>query len=101
MDCEKNQVFSPEDAKLVVQKIPADTGIHRNPRKGTLNAPEKILETFKFEREVLIDEIFPDEFDLEETQDQISKNTRELLKYGRPILSIGGDHSVSYPVLRL
>jgi agmatinase len=75
-------------------------GIHRNPRKGTLNAPERILEKFEPESKVLIDEVFPDEFDLEETHRRIEENTESILKYGKPIISIGGDHSVSFPVIK-
>ncbi len=94
------ETSSPEDADLIVQKLPCDNGIHRNPRKGTLDAPEKILEDYEFERSVLVDEVFPDEFSLENTQRRIEDNTEELIEYGKPLLSIGGDHSVSYPVIR-
>jgi arginase family enzyme len=90
----------PEKAKTLIQKLPSDMGIHRNPRKGTLNAPEEILGNFGFERKVLVDEVFPDEFDLEETQRRIFGNTGELAEYRKPIVSIGGDHSVSFPVIR-
>jgi arginase family enzyme len=75
-------------------------GIHRNPRKGTLNAPDVLLENFEFEQTFMIDEVFPDEFNLEKTQQRIETNTEELSKYGKPVLSIGGDHSVSFPVLK-
>lgn len=91
---------SPEDADLIVQKLRCDGGIHRNARKGTLNAPGAVLEDFKFSQKVLVDEVFPDEFSLEETQRRIEENTREMAGYGKPILSIGGDHSVSFPVLK-
>lgn len=91
---------SPEEAEILVQKLPSDMGIHRNPRKGTLKAPEEILENFDFERKVLVDEVFPDEFDLEETQRRIYENTCDLVEYGKPIVSIGGDHSVSFPVIK-
>lgn len=92
---------SPEDAEIIIQKLPSDIGIHRNPRKGTLNAPDKILEEFKFEEDVLVDEVFPDEFSLEETQERIEKNTRELISYEQSLLSIGGDHSVSFSVIKV
>lgn len=82
-----------------MQKLPCDMGLHRNPRKGTLNAPEVLLDGLEFEEEVLVDEVFPDEFDLEETHRRIRENTEDLLEYGKPVLSIGGDHSVSYPVI--
>lgn len=91
---------TPEDAELILQKLPSDMGIHRNPRKGTLNAPESILEELEFSRTVLVEDVFPNEFDLEETQRRIRENTESLLNYEKPILSIGGDHSVSYPAIR-
>ena len=91
---------SPSEAEVIIQKLPSDMGIHRNPRKGTLNAPEKILEGLEFERDILVDEVFPDEFDLEESQNRMYENTLELENYGRPIVSLGGDHSISYPVVK-
>ena len=91
---------SPEEADLIVQKLPSDMGIHRIDRKGTLKAPEKILEDFEFDQTVLIDEVFPDEFDLENNHRRIEFNTDELLDYEKPILSIGGDHSVSFGVIK-
>ncbi|MFB6292521.1 MAG: arginase family protein [Candidatus Nanohaloarchaea archaeon] len=91
---------SPENADFIVQKLPSDVGIHRNPRKGTLNAPYVLLEDFEFSKTVMEDEVFPDEFDLEETHRRIEENTFELAGYGKPLLSIGGDHSVSFPVIK-
>ena len=96
----ENLVNSPSEAEVIIQKLPCDTGIHRNPRKGTLNAPEKILEGLKFDRPVMIDEVFPDEFDLEESHSRIYETTVDLKEYERPIVSLGGDHSVSYPVVK-
>lgn len=93
------KVNSPEEAELILQKLPSDMGIHRNPRKGTLNAPEKILENFSTEREILIDEVFLDEFSLEKTHEKIRENTEQLLEYDTPMVSLGGDHSVSFPVI--
>lgn len=91
---------SPEDAEIIVQKLPSDIGIHRNPRKGTLNAPEKILENFDFDQKVFVDEVFPDEFSLEETHRRIEESTEQLIQYDKPFVSIGGDHSVSFPVIK-
>lgn len=96
----RNQVNSPSDAEVIIQKLPSDMGIHRNPRKGTLNAPEKILEGLEFDMSVLVEEVFPDEFDLEENHSRIYENTLELAEFDRPIVSLGGDHSVSYPVVK-
>ncbi|MFB6245965.1 MAG: arginase family protein [Candidatus Nanohaloarchaea archaeon] len=96
----KEDILAPTDCDILIQKLPSDMGIHRNDRKGTLKAPEKILESLKFDQDVLIDEVFSDEFDLEETQQRIEKNTQDLARHGKPILSVGGDHSVSYPVIK-
>lgn len=93
------EVNSPDDANLIVQKLRSDVGIHRNPRKGTLDAPDEILEDYGFGTKVLVDEVFPDEFNLEETQRRIRDSMSDLREYEKPILSIGGDHSVSYPVI--
>lgn len=94
------EVNSPQDAEILIQKLPCDMGIHRNPRKGTLNAPEEILEDFSAERKILVEEVFPDEFSLKETQEKILENTEELLRHEKSIISVGGDHSVSFPVLK-
>lgn len=91
---------TPEEAETLIQKLPSDMGIHRNPRKGTLNAPEEILEGLEVEEKVFISEIFPDEFSLEKTHSKIFENTVDLLEYDRPLVSVGGDHSVTFPVLK-
>jgi len=94
------ETSSPEDAELLVQKLPSDMGIHRIDRKGTLKAPEKLLDDFEFEADVFVDEVFPDEFDLENNHRRIEHNTQEMLEFGKPVLSIGGDHSVSFAVIK-
>jgi agmatinase len=91
---------SPDDADLILQKLPSDMGIHRIDRKGTLKAPEKVLNGFEFDQTVLFEEVFPDEFDLENNHRKIEFNTEDLLDYEKPILSIGGDHSVSFGVIK-
>ena len=93
------RVNSPEDAEIILQKLPSDMGIHRNPRKGTLDAPQKILENSETPEKILIDEVFPDEFSLENTHEKILENTENLIQYDKPVVSLGGDHSVSFPVI--
>jgi len=90
----------PDEAEIIIQKLPSDIGIHRNSRKGTLNAPSVILERFEPESNVLVNEVFPDEFDLEETHERIYRNTVDLLDYNNSVISVGGDHSVSFPVIK-
>ena len=36
---------------------------------------------------------------MEETHSRFRENTEELIKYDTPLISIGGDHSVSFPVI--
>jgi len=94
------RINSPQDADVLLQKLPSDMGIHRNPRKGTLDAPDRILEGFSTDREILLEEVFPDEFSLQNTQQRISENTADLMQYGKPLVSLGGDHSVSFPAVK-
>lgn len=96
----KMKTNKPEEAEVILQKLPSDMGIHRNPRKGTLNAPEKILEGLSFDRVVMVDEVFLDEFDLEANHERIYDETKKLAQYERPVVSVGGDHSVSYSVVK-
>ncbi len=90
----------PSEAEVLIQKLPCDMGIHRTGRKGTLNAPSILLEDAELESQVHVSEVFPDEFDLEETHRRIQRHTKGMLEYDTPLLSVGGDHSVSYPVLK-
>jgi arginase family enzyme len=90
----------PSEAEVLIQKLPCDMGIHRTSRKGTLNAPSNLLEDGEIESQVHVSEVFPDEFDLEETHRRIQRHTKRMLEYNAPLLSVGGDHSVSYPVLK-
>lgn len=94
------RINSPQDADVLIQKLPSDMGIHRNPRKGTLDGPDRILEYFWTDREILVEKVFPDEFSLEETQQRIAENTADLMQYGKPLVSLGGDHSVSFPAVK-
>jgi agmatinase len=94
------KVNSPQDAEAIIQKLPCDMGIHRTSRKCTLDGPEAVTEDFSSNKPVLIDEVYPDEFSLEETQKRILENTRDLIRYQKPVVSVGGDHAVSFPVIK-
>ena len=99
-DSHMTKVNSPQDAEAIIQKLPCDMGIHRTSRKCTLKGPEAVTEDFSPNKPVLIDEVYPDEFSLEETQRRILENTRDLIRYQKPVVSVGGDHSVSFPVIK-
>lgn len=90
----------PTEAQILLVKLPCDMGVHRTGRKGTLNAPHELLEKLNLSCSFHVSEVFPDEFDLEETHRRIQRHTKEMLEYEKPLLSVGGDHSVSYPVLK-
>ncbi|MCJ7450730.1 MAG: arginase family protein [Candidatus Nanohaloarchaeota archaeon QJJ-9] len=91
---------APEDADLILLKCPSDIGIRNTDRKGTLEAPSRILEGLNFEEDVFVDEVFPDEFDLKESQSRIGKRAEGLLEFDKPIVFLGGDHSIAFPSLR-
>ncbi len=91
--------LSPEQANHILLRCPSDIGIRNTDRKGTLNAPEQLLRDHEHE-DIFIDEIFPDEFSLPDNQERISTRIKELLQYDREIISIGGDHSISYPLIK-
>jgi Arginase/agmatinase/formimionoglutamate hydrolase, arginase family len=93
-------IKQPQKCDILIQKLPSDIGIHRISRKGTLNAPDKVLDGFEFDEDVLVDEVFPDEFSLEKTHNRIFENTKDLIDYDKPVISVGGDHSVSFPVIK-
>lgn len=90
--------LSPEQASHILLRCPSDIGIRNTDRKGTLNAPEQLLRDHEYD-DIFIDEIFPHEFSLPDNQDRIRTRTTELLQYDRAIISIGGDHSISYPLI--
>lgn len=91
--------LSPETASHILLRCPSDIGIRNTDRKGTLNAPEQLLRDHEYD-DIFIDEIFPNEFSLPDNQDRISTRINELLQYDREIISIGGDHSISYPLIK-
>lgn len=90
---------SPEDARGIILKCPSDIGIRNTARKATLDAPDALLGRVGL-HDVHVDELFPDEFDLEASQASIQQRTAEIYDQGKTVISIGGDHSITYPILR-
>ncbi|MDY6778004.1 MAG: arginase family protein [Candidatus Nanohaloarchaea archaeon] len=101
--------LAPAKADRLVLQAPSDMGIRNTDRKCTLYAPHTLLDRVDLPDGTFVDEIFPDEFDLAATQDRtryfdidyrtaIRDRAAELLPHG-PLLSIGGDHSITFPLL--
>jgi agmatinase len=90
---------TPDDADTLLLKCPSDMGIRNTDRKCTLQAPDKLLDGTELPKNVHVDECFPDEFSLQKSQANIDARVNELLQYNKPIVSIGGDHSISFPLL--
>lgn len=89
---------TPSDARGIVLQCPSDIGIRNTARKATLDAPERLLDRVEH-ADVFVDELFPDEFDLKASQTAIHERATELLSHGKTLISIGGDHSVTHPLL--
>ncbi|MDY6771309.1 MAG: arginase family protein [Candidatus Nanohaloarchaea archaeon] len=90
--------LSPKDARTILLKCPSDIGIRNTGRKGTLDAPGQLLQDHGYDN-VYIDEVFPHEFSLPDNQQRIRDRIDELLQHQPPVISLGGDHSVSYPLI--
>jgi arginase family enzyme len=90
--------LTPGDADTIILKAPSDIGIRHTARKGTLAGPDAVLDGQDLPHSH-IDQIFPHEFSLSESQQAIATRIDDLLPYGTPLLTVGGDHSISYPVI--
>ena len=79
---------------MIILKIPFDEGNLKI--KGGKLAPG-IISNF-FENEQKIEEVLPEKLNIEETHKRIYEKSKELFKKDF-IFSIGGDHSISYPLI--
>ena len=91
---------APSDADILIQKVCSDLGLHRTHRKCASNAPDVLVENAGINETAHISEVFTHSFDLSETHRRTADNTRSLLDYNKPVLSLGGDHSISFPVIK-
>jgi len=89
---------TPADARGIILQCPSDIGIRNTARKGTLDAPERLLDRADH-ADVFVDELFPDEFDLKASQDAIWERATDLFEHGKVLISIGGDHSITHSLL--
>lgn len=94
---------TPRDATVSLIKAGIDTGIRNTDRKCTRFAPDKILEHIDTSvlTDVHRDELFIDPFDHEANQEKLASRITEHQDYGTFLMTVGGDHSTSYPILRV
>lgn len=96
---------SIEKSDVILVGFPVDQGTEN---KGCMDAPfeiRKAFENFYFSETGEMKNIF-DSSDtvegenFEETMDRIRKKISELLKKNKPIISIGGNHSITLPIVQ-
>jgi len=82
---------------ISILKIPFDSG---NPTgaKGPASAPEEICKYLPKELKKIDVKVNSGNF--EETQDNITKSALKEIKLGRRVVGLGGDHSVTYGLIR-
>ncbi|MEZ0345042.1 MAG: agmatinase [Infirmifilum sp.] len=103
--------YGGKDEKVVVMGVPFDSAATRTP--GQRFAPRKIrevsveLETFSPELGVYVEELgysdagdLPILTDFQVMDEVVSKVVRELIEADRSTIVLGGDHLVSFPVIR-
>lgn len=93
----------PDEAAVSVLQAGMDTGIRNTDRKGTRKGPEKLLSRVDDEAlaDTHLDTVFLDDFHLGENQELIADRVQEHLTYQHPLVTIGGDHATTYPILRV
>ncbi|UCD04530.1 MAG: arginase family protein [Candidatus Woesearchaeota archaeon] len=80
----------------IVLKIPFDLGILEENKRGAAKAPEIISKNLKGN---FVD-VPIDKGNFEETQKNIEKHALEQYKKGNIVIGLGGDHSVSYGLIK-
>ncbi|MCD6575849.1 MAG: agmatinase [Nanoarchaeota archaeon] len=94
-----------EEADAIIIGFPVDQGTEN---KGTKDAPaevRKAFDNFYFSENAKESKIYDvsdvvEEEDFEKTMEKIEKKISELLKHKKPIISIGGNHSVTAPIVK-
>lgn len=91
-----------EESDIIMVVAPSDIGSYR--RYGQKKGAYKIYEMIKeLETDVKIldyGELFLEDFDLNKTHKIIEEEITKIKEFNKPILLIGGDHSISYGSMR-
>ncbi len=94
-----------EEASAIIVGFPIDQGTEN---KGTKDAPieiRKAFDNFYFSENAKESKIYDvsdvvEEENFEKTMEKIEEKISELVKYNKPILSIGGNHSITAPIVK-
>ncbi len=96
-------VKSIDDCDLILVVVPSDIGSTR--RCGQAEGALLIYELVKeLESDVKIldyGELFIDKFDLKKVHENVELEISKLKDYNKPLLLIGGDHSISYSAMNV
>lgn len=98
-------VNNTEEADIVLFGTPVDLGTEN---KGCIDAPAKIrsfFDNFYLSELAQVNRVIDksdivEENDFESTMDKIFNKTVDFLKMEKPIICLGGNHSVSLPILQ-
>ena len=83
---------------FVILKIPFDKCIVDKTRRGASEAPDVIQKQTELNNVCWIDVEVSDDF--EETQDNVTKTALKEYEKGNVVVGVGGDHSVSYGLMK-
>ena len=91
-----------DESQAILVVIPSDIGAYK--RKGQKEGAKKIYKLIKkmrFAADVAdYGELFLNHFSLKNTHDTIEREIKDVKKYGKPLIIIGGDHSISYGCMK-
>ena len=98
-------VSSIEESDAILYGLPIDVG---GEIKGTKDAPKKVrehIDQFFFPENKNIRRVFDvgditEEKSFEETMDKIYERTVKLFNFNRVLVGIGGNHSITFPIVK-
>jgi len=98
-------VSKPEEANVILFGAPIDQGTENH---GCIDAPSKVrefIDNFFLSEKATVNNILDkgdivEEKNFEQTMDKLFNKTVEFLKMGKPIVCIGGNHSITLPIVQ-
>jgi agmatinase len=91
-----------DESQAILVVIPSDIGAYK--RKGQKEGAKRIHKLIKkmtFAAEIAdYGELFLNHFSLKKTHETIENEIKKIKDYGKPLIIIGGDHSISYGCMK-
>ena len=91
-----------DESQAILVVIPSDIGAYK--RRGQEVGAKVIydlIKRMKFDLKILdYGEIFLDPFSLKKTHKIIEREIEKVIEFGKPIIVLGGDHSISYGCMK-